>query len=206
MKKIVAVVFALCLLSVSANALVIGGHDYEILKADPYAAVTPDYAPGADLGYFIWANDEGRRSWSVRWSGNTDVMAGADYRFSGSVVISANEFGDFSLWSWDSNDFADSLATSINFFAVANVFEDGFDFTILGDESPSYLGFELNITPLTSLSTAISDQSDLIFIGADLLNPDSGDFAMAAPVPEPATLLLLGSGLVGLAVLRRRQK
>ena len=206
MKRILLIVAMLCIWAFNANALVIGGHDYELLtNVDPYSAVSPDYNPGSDLGYFVWATDESRRSWSIRWSGDTDVVAGANYLFSGNVALSANAFEDVLTWSWDSNDNIDFNSTLINWYAIANVYEDGFDFTIVGDEMPSYLGFDLNIFAKTSASTILGDQSDYIFIGADKLNPVSGDFAMAAPVPEPSTFLLLGGGLIGLAYYRRRK-
>ena len=68
-----------------------------------------------------------------------------------------------------------------------------------GDIMPSYLGFDLFIIGGAS---AIADQ---IFIGAGNLNAESQDFKVGAPVPEPASMLLLGAGLIGLAGYGRRK-
>ncbi|MBW2054939.1 MAG: PEP-CTERM sorting domain-containing protein, partial [Deltaproteobacteria bacterium] len=40
---------------------------------------------------------------------------------------------------------------------------------------------------------------------SSLVNSDSGNNSATTPVPEPATILLLGSGLVGLAGVGRKK-
>ena len=193
-------------LSANASAISIGGHDYELLTGvDPYSSSAPTYTVGTDLGYYLWAKDENRRDWSLRWTGD-----GALYNFSGNVALSANNFDQVSTFSFETSGiYVDHLIYNedmdkLLYFAYANVGEDGFDFSIVGDTFPSYLGFNLNIAKLDANGQIISDVTDFIFIGADKVNPTSGDFALAAPVSEPRTLFLLGAGVVGLALYRRR--
>ncbi|MEZ4485601.1 MAG: PEP-CTERM sorting domain-containing protein [Syntrophotaleaceae bacterium] len=201
-------VAAMMVLSVGqASALMIKGHDYELLEdVNPVGA--PSFTVGKDLGYFVWTDDELRRDWHVRWSGDTKVTPGALYLFSGNVALSANQFDDVATFKFEtSGTYKDTLietADQLNYFAFANVGQDGFDFSIIGDLRPSFLGFDLNITAMPG--TDASEIQNFIQIGADMVNPESGDFAMAAPVPEPGTLLLLGGGLIGLVYLRKRNK
>lgn len=211
MKKswVVGLVLFTMLVAGNASALVIQGHDYEMLSSsvNPVSLTVPVYTAGTNLGYYVWSSDNGRSTWHIRWSGDANVKTGADYRFSGTVALTDNAF-NVSSFSFESGDSFDINGENNNagWWAKANTGHDGLDIQIIGNNAPSYIGFDLNVFALNAKSTDVSNSKSFIFIGADKVNPTSGDFAMAAPVPEPGTLLLLGSGLVGLAWYGRKRK
>lgn len=75
--------------------------------------------------------------------------------------------------------------------------------------NPAAYGFD----NVTGMKIASPDSTD-VFLFYDLIHPTTAahrllaDAAMAAvaPVPEPATVLLIGTGLLGLAMVRRRNR
>ncbi len=172
-------------------------------------------------GYYIWANDENRTSWSVRWTGR-DWMADEwdNYSWGGEISFSNSEgIDDAVKVLWDSSDgdltVNEGLSHDNITFGIAEAGPhwDGFDFTLTG-VSGDYLTFILD-------STFFTPENDGVYIGQNMVSVldfcdspadfrsgtgTNRQFEIYAPAPEPATLLLFGSGLIGLAVLIKRKK
>lgn len=180
-------------------------------------------------GYYIWSNDDLKTSWSVRWTGNNDGGDKFVGDWMGSVEFLGNELagtgvGDgIDLVSWNNND--GPVDYTNNFFGEKFTFAaragggfDGFDFTLETDILGT-LRFNLGGEFYTALGLNGTDDgvvAQSLWIGGNnpMVNVDVfGDgetkyqrFETPAPVPEPTTMVLFGTGLIGLAGLARRKK
>ncbi len=181
-------------------------------------------------GYYLWSNDAERFSWSIRWTANNNGNRTSEDWF-GSI-----EFGTglnretTTTVQFEGNDNI-TLINNIPGFgdlvswqAVAGGAWDGFDFTLSGNVG-NVLGFNLGSTLFGSLIPGVQEIAGTgIFIGDAGIIPtvlvqdttyEKGgmtydgivqNFEVPAPVPEPGTLILLGSGLIGAAAYGIRRK
>ncbi len=195
-----------------------------IFNGNPYATFgTGDSGLPANPqgpGYYIWANNPGRTSWSIRWTGKDWTTGSSNsYDWKGSITFSNNNGIDsVSKVRWESGDGSISLTdlggSDMIVYGTAHAGPDwdGIDFTLkglLGD----YLTFNL-------YSSFFTPDNDGIYIGADMVSVldhcdstvdfrsgtgTNRQFEVAAPVPEPSTMLLFGMGLIFLGGFAKKK-
>ena len=205
-----------------------------VYTGDTYAAWGEGGLPSLPTatGYYIWSNDEAKTSWSVRWTGNNDGGTPVWVSWKGSVEFVGNDMTSLTAIAWDNHDGATPTYTNlsplgldfeaISYDALAGYHWDGFDFTIDPSADAGRLRFNLGGGYYSSLTLNDSDDgvaAYAMWIGdGNVMNVNvatttmSSDnyifqsFETPAPVPEPATMLLFGTGLASLAGAARRKK
>lgn len=171
-----------------------GSADY-IAKSTYYisAAMTPRLKFGTNLGSFTW-------------NGST-INATQDMVYGSAPVAHADEnddWPDHSIFSTYFKEFAFELSPGAK-AAGYNVQDDPDGFYADPDGALYYAAFELDVSGLApdyglhfDLYTKNGD------LDVDRFAPFSHD-AQCTPVPEPATALILGTGLLTLAVMGRNR-
>lgn len=193
MKKIVLVLLVILFLATSVYAVPYTGADIELL-GNEYSAISEirdNYISG-DPNWFNGQDGAIWTAWAGQWVEYSANLTAGNWNI-GLNVINHGNLGT----GWYSR-----FQVSNGFGQVFSI--DASDYEVNGDFFNVDLGAGMYTVRYTWLNDQYAPNQGL---DANIqINNAFFDNTDTAPVPEPATFILLGSGLAGLALYRRKRK